>query len=46
MRVLHIDDGMYAGFGHVFVVWIKGYLKAPKEEEKIREANLEPGPET
>jgi hypothetical protein len=46
MRVLHIDDGMYTEFGRVFVVWIKRCSKARKEEEKVRDANLEPGPET
>lgn len=46
MRVLRIDDGMCADLGRVFVVRIKRCLKARKEDEKVREANLEPGPET
>jgi hypothetical protein len=42
IRVLHIDDGVYADFGRVFVVRIKRCLKARKEEN-VREANLELG---
>ena len=45
MPVLHIDDGMYAEFGRVVVVRVKRCLKVRKDEEKVRETNLEPGPQ-